>query len=100
MEKPRRTPIVLPPGVEHGTIYAYTKHKCRCQPCYQVNSERKKALKHNRSERLLADPTLRPHGLLNTYSEWGCRCAECCDAASWKYVGNNRQGVLPVGSRD
>ena len=28
-----RNPVQLPPGVEHGTRYAYEFYGCRCDPC-------------------------------------------------------------------
>lgn len=30
-----------------------------------------------RVARLIADPSLAPHGVPSTYTNWGCRCDEC-----------------------
>lgn len=44
------------------------------------HAERERAAYLNRVERLVADPSLKPHGRASTYKNWGCRC-EACTAA-------------------
>lgn len=66
----------------HGSRNAYTYHKCRCPACTEVSRLAKKTGDAKRRERLVADPTLAPHGSTATYRNWGCRCEPCKGAQS------------------
>lgn len=69
---------------KHGTPYAYEVHACRCVECRAANAARKHAELLGRRERIIADPTLRPHGTYNTGNAWGCPCQPCRDAVTEK----------------
>lgn len=73
--------------VTHGGRYSYRRCKegpdgGACRACRDAHNVTAKAGNLVRRERLLADPTLRPHGNAYTYSNWMCRCGPCCDAAN------------------
>jgi len=71
-----RQPVI---GFTHG-VSAYRSNYCRCDVCRIASTDRAREERQARRERLLADPTLAPHGVPATYSNWGCRCRECTTA--------------------
>lgn len=59
----------------HGSIGAYTNHRCRCEVCrksWRLFMAEKRAA---RVARLATEPVA--HGLYSTYTNWGCRCDRC-----------------------
>jgi hypothetical protein len=72
----RRPPQCKP--IEHGTRYAYVRHKCRCEDCMAANREYQRA---NRANRPKGVPD-HLHGRANTYNRLGCRCEWCTRSAS------------------
>ena len=54
------TPEVAPepieaPGVKHGTVWAYKKHGCRCDPCKEAASVVRRAERERRAERQIEE---------------------------------------------
>lgn len=71
--------------IQHGTLSAYRKHKCRCDECKAALTEYhrrwREAHPDYRTER-----TRQPsaHGTIRRYTSYKCRCDEC-QAAAVKY---------------
>ncbi len=67
----------------HGLASTYRnpsrnfKPGCRCKKCREANTKRARAEQRRRAKRLVADPTLAPHGRYSTYVNWDCRCKLC-----------------------
>jgi len=94
--------VPLPPEEDqtfrHGTVWAYNKHKCRCDPCKAAKKVKDQRLKANRKRRLAEEPTSVPHGTSFAYGKFGCRCDACVSAQSeqmkeWRaaHPGNNAE---------
>jgi hypothetical protein len=60
----------------HG-YNGYSNLGCRCSICRAANTDYNKSIRRVRARRIIADPSLRPHGVLSTYFNWACRCDEC-----------------------
>lgn len=73
-----------PGNPTHGIASTYRSpiYKCRCVPCTAANRARQYSENESRTARLLADPSLAPHGKVSTYRNWGCRCAPCTEVHS------------------
>jgi len=61
-----KTPRVAQAG--HGTLYCYSRFKCRCEECRQ-------AAKDEHAKRVKRGP--KKHGLASSYQNYGCRCTRC-----------------------
>lgn len=70
----RNHPPLVPD--RHGTRLKYSKG-CRCDVCRAGNVAYVRRSIGRRQARLVANPTLAPHGRYTTYNNWGCRCDEC-----------------------
>lgn len=64
---------------------------CRCAQCREGHRISRAELVAARRERLLADPTVRPHGVANTYTNWGCRCEPCRAACRAREAAPDRR---------
>ena len=53
---------------QHGTLYRYSRLKCRCEKCRQ-------AAKDEQQKRIKRGP--KKHGLASSYKNYGCRCPRC-----------------------
>lgn len=64
------------PRCQHGTRQAYTRWKCRCDPCVAA----KRTYMRDWAERNSPDsPSFRFHGTRTGYCNLNCRCADCCE---------------------
>ena len=59
--------------LNHGTVYTYNKHGCRCEFCKKARAEYGQDLKKRRKPMSSDDPR---HGTWSGY-QWGCRCEDC-----------------------
>lgn len=62
----------------HGTLWAYTKHGCRCERCLAARRRKDRRRRANAKRRFQRDgaaASLR-HGSVHAY-KLGCRCPEC-----------------------
>lgn len=68
----------------HGTASTYRSgvYRCRCDDCRIAHTKRLAEEREIRRLRLLADPSLAPHGRVSTYTNWKCRCKKCSYANS------------------
>lgn len=58
--------------IQHGTLYAYVQHRCRCAPC----ADARRAYRQQRLATPL-EPDDPRHGSYTAYKDFGCRCAPC-----------------------
>lgn len=67
----------LPAGDPRHGQNGYTNLGCRCSICRAAQTAYGLAIRKVRARRIVADPSLRPHGVESTYLNWSCRCDEC-----------------------
>lgn len=60
----------------HG-YSGYHNYRCRCDICRAGNVDYQRQARQRRRARIVADPSLAPHGSVNTYFNWRCPCDEC-----------------------
>lgn len=63
---------------EHGTITAYNKDRCRCEPCRDANREHNRLYRKRARKRGVPDDA--EHGFARVYKFFGCRCWKCATA--------------------
>lgn len=73
--------------IEHGTARGYDRCRRRpgmaaCGPCRAAHADYVRKGNERRHKRLLADPTIVPHGRATTYNNWLCKCPPCTTAAT------------------
>ena len=90
---PPGIPVELPQprAVEHGSLTAYSRFKCRCQPCtdHRRRTNRVKLggtygaplhpLKSYGEPVELPTPRRLEHGSLRAYNKYKCRCLACLE---------------------
>lgn len=84
---------VLTPGdgdPRHGRN-GYSNLNCRCDICRAANVAYQRELREVRRRRIVADPSLRPHGVETTYFNWACRCTECCEVHRFRQSERDRR---------
>lgn len=83
-DKTRRV-IPIPEGSSrHGTSTGYTRHKCRCDKCYEAYTKVRKDREARKRREGLPEGDPR-HGTSNGYKHFGCKC-EPCRTAHWEAV--------------
>lgn len=80
------TPLRGAGDPEHGRLWTYGHHGCRCDECRAANTE---AVAKVRAKLFEADRALVPHGV-GGYQNWGCRC-EVCSAAHSAEMAEDKQ---------
>ena len=65
----------------HGSLGAYTNHRCRCQRCRDAYSRYQVPIRQAFRQHGL-EPDDPRHGTDNGYTNYGCRCPDCTDARS------------------
>lgn len=78
---------------EHEPVRWHYVNGCRHPDCVEANRIYQQVAVAERTQRLLADPTLVPHGRENTYGNWGCRCLPCCVAHAVKMQSDRQRAI-------
>ncbi len=78
----------------HG-INGYSNLKCRCPKCRKANATWQGQKRMERAARLIADPSLAPHGNCATYDNWACRCVSCVSAKAYAKAAYSARRAAP-----
>jgi len=76
--------------MKHGTLSAYTNHRCRCRPCRDANRDHYRKKRAQNGTAAIHGPRLPRHGERTEYIKHGCRCQPCRNAEA-KYRANYRK---------